>query len=240
MDNELEQMIIKQKIKIKQLKKEIANNKEIVNEYSYNGQRYNNQNIDLKRENFLLKRKINENEKVILQFMNVAQESRYKIELLLKENEQIKKENIMLKKNLNNNSKNNKKEDNSEEILEKLKREINVLVNKKDNNFHKHNNYTVNLENDNVIKLTKQNQDLIAQNKLYENQINNMKNQIQVLTEKLNMLQNVSTTIHSNTCCLNSRSRNFGSINYSFTSDNICRNNLNQTDRFPQSFTYEI
>ena len=103
MDNELEQMIIKQKIKIKQLKKEIANNKEIVNEYSYNGQRYNNQNIDLKRENFLLKRKINENEKVILQFMNVAQESRYKIELLLKENEQIKKENIMLKKNLNNN-----------------------------------------------------------------------------------------------------------------------------------------
>lgn len=240
MDNELEQMIIKQKIKIKQLKKEIANNKEIVNEYSYNGQRYNNQNIDLKRENFLLKRKINENEKVILQFMNVAQESRYKIELLLKENEQIKKENIMLKKNLNNNSKNNKKEDNSEEILEKLKREINVLVNKKDNNFHKHNNYTVNLENDNVIKLTKQNQDLIAQNKLYENQINNMKNQIQVLTEKLNMLQNVSTTIHSNTCCLNTRSRNFGSINNSFTSDNICRNNLNQTDRFPQSFTYEI
>ena len=62
MDNELEQMIIKQKIKIKQLKKEIANNKEIVNEYSYNGQRYNNQNIDLKRENFLLKRKINEND----------------------------------------------------------------------------------------------------------------------------------------------------------------------------------
>ena len=92
MDNELEQMIIKQKIKIKQLKKEIANNKEIVNEYSYNGQRYNNQNIDLKRENFLLKRKINENEKVILQFMNVAQESRYKIELLLKENESLSKE----------------------------------------------------------------------------------------------------------------------------------------------------
>ena len=49
MDNELEQMIIKQKIKIKQLKKEIANNKEIVNEYSYNGQRYNNQNIDLSK-----------------------------------------------------------------------------------------------------------------------------------------------------------------------------------------------
>ena len=36
MDNELEQMIIKQKIKIKQLKKEIANNKEIVNTIKFN------------------------------------------------------------------------------------------------------------------------------------------------------------------------------------------------------------
>lgn len=238
MDNELDQMIIKQKIKIKQLKKEIANNKEIANEYSFNGHRNNNENVDLKRENFLLKRKINENEKVILQFINVVQESKYKLELLIKENEQMKKENIMLKKILNNNSKNNKKESNFEEILENLKNEIHILVNKKDNN--KQDDYTVNLENDNEIKLSNQNKELIAQNKLYEEQINKMKNQIKLLTEKLNMVQNVSTTIHSNSCCLNSKSRNLRGINYSFTSDNICKNNLNQTNHFPQSFTYEI